>query len=577
MLKLIPPYLIYLTFILVIIPSLAAIFIRYSLYCHLRNLATKVTRLLNPETSRGQQPKIVETLEQRFRETSRKLERVNTIALIDGIYTQEKFILFNLSLRCEQWDYFCHVLPNLLLAFGLLGTFWGITGNLYDLSQTLDNASGDISNLITQLQTPLQNMGIAFITSLTALFFSSLLTILNLRWNTSLAKSVLVTSLEDYLDNIFQTTIEGKTRLDKAIDRMVKQQEEFLTRFHEKVGQVLETTIGNAANKMVVANQSFQNNVDSLVSRFQDISGSLATSTDTFQESTFSLKEQVKTIAEVVTVFKKSSDRIETSTTSFQKASEKIEASKFSENLENLTRDLATTQKSFAQSTEYLGDRVTKISESHQQVVQLAEQVYTQLQEASEKLQYSAVGFIEVSQTIKQTDFADKLATATKELAIIPSQFKESTAILHESIPSLNKAIAAINKSTNKNIKLVEQVNSLNQNLTQLLNSSDKRIELETASFDRIQSEISQLISTFDRNYHQIFTSHNQRLELETASFDRIQSELGKMLFQFKQHGEQVNSGLSTLSDRLVSNSSQQLNIYNQQLQKINETFNRII
>jgi hypothetical protein len=78
----------------------------------------------------------------------------------------------------------------------LLGTFWGITGNLYDLSQTIDKASGDITNLITQLQTPLQNMGIAFITSLTALFFSSLLTILNLRWNTNLAKSVLVTSLD---------------------------------------------------------------------------------------------------------------------------------------------------------------------------------------------------------------------------------------------------------------------------------------------------------------------------------------------------------------------------------------------
>jgi methyl-accepting chemotaxis protein len=541
MLKLIPPYLIYLTFILVIIPSLAAIFIRYSLYCHLKNLATKVTRLLTPETSRGQQPKIVETLERRFKETSQKLEQVNTIALIDGIYTQEQFTLFNLSLRCEQWDYFCHVLPNLLLAFGLLGTFWGITGNLYDLSQIIDKASGDITNLITQLQTPLQNMGIAFITSLTALFFSSLLTILNLRWNTNLAKSVLVTSLEDYLDNIFQTSIEGKTRLDKAIDRMVKQQEEFLSRFHEKVGQVLETSIGNAANKMVTANQSFQNNVDSLVSRFQDVSGSLAASTNNFQESTFSLKEQVKTIAEVISVFKKSSDCLETSTISFQKASEKIEASKFSEHLENLTKDLATTQKSFSQSTGYLGNQVIKITESHQQAVQLAEQVYSQLQQASEKLQDSAMGFIKASEIIQQTDFADKLATATKELSVIPSQFTESTAILHESIPSLNKAIATINESANKNIKLVEQINNLNQHSTQILESSDKRIELEK------------------------------------ASFDRIQSELEKLLFQFKQHGEQVNSGLSTLSDRLLNKSSQQLDSYNQQLQKINEKFNRII
>jgi methyl-accepting chemotaxis protein len=633
MLKLIPPELILITLILVILPSILAGLIRYKLYNHLTDSANKITRLLSPETSHGKQPPIVETLKRRYKEASQHLEKVNTVALIDGIYTQEKFTFFNFSLRCEQWDYFCQVLPNLLLAFGLLGTFFGITGNLYNLSQTIDRAEGDISNLVAQLQTPLQNMGIAFITSLAALLFSSALTVINLRWNTNLAKSLLIHSLEDYLDNIFQSTIEGKTRLDKAIDRMVKQQEEFLSRFHENIGRVLETSIGNAANKMVTANQSFQNNVDSLVSRFQDVSGSLAASTNNFQGSTSLLKEQVKTISEVVTVFKKSSDRIETSTASFQKASEKIEASKFSENLENLTRDLATTQKSFSQSTEFLGNQVTKISESHQQAVQLAEQVYTQLQQASEKLQYSAMGFVEASQTIQQSNFADKLSTATKELAVIPSQFQESTAILHESIPSLNKAIAAINKSANKNINLVEQVNSLNQYSTQILESSDKRIELETASFDRIQSELNNLVTTLNKHQEQtnlamtnfggkLLTSFEQktdththnlkivgqnleqylgnlgeikgqitnlvstfteystksfaygerRIELEKNSFEGIQSELNNLISQFKQNGQQVNAnlnGIGMTSDRLLKSFEQQTNNNTGQFQQL--------
>jgi DNA repair exonuclease SbcCD ATPase subunit len=571
MLNLIPLHLIFLTLILVIIPSIAAGILRYSLYRHLTDSANKVTRLLTSQTSRGQQPKIVEILERRFREASQQLEKVNTIALIDGIYTQEKFTFFNLSLRCEQWDYFCNVLPNLLLAFGLLGTFFGITGNLYDLSQTIDKAQGDINGLVTQLQAPLQNMGIAFITSLMAIAFSSLLTVVNLRCNTNLAKSLFITSLEDYLDNIFQPTIEGKTRLDKSIDSMVKQQEEFLTRFHEKVGQVLEQTIGNAANKMVSANQNFQNNVDSLVSRFQDVSGSLAASTDSFQQSTFTLKEQIQAVTKIVPQVQQSSQKLENGSTIFQLAANKIEQSKFSENLENLTANLATTQKSFAQSTEFLGNQVTKIADSHQQAVQLAEQVYSQLQEASQKLQYSAMGFVEASQTIQQSDFADKLAIATKELAVIPTQFQESTAILHQSIPSLNKAIAVINKSANKNINLVEQVNSLNQHSTQILESSDKRIELETASFDRIQLELNKIVSTLNRHSTQIFESSSQKLELETASFDRIQVELNQIVSTLNQHQEQVNLSMEKFGGRLLASFEQKTDTHTQKLQLVGD------
>ncbi|MGD1919943.1 MAG: hypothetical protein ACFCAD_14270 [Pleurocapsa sp.] len=89
------------------------------------NSANKVSRLLTFD-SRGQQPQIVDNLEARFRQASLKLEQVNTMALIDGLYSQEKLKFLGISLRCEQWDYFCKALPNLLLAFGLLGTFIGI-------------------------------------------------------------------------------------------------------------------------------------------------------------------------------------------------------------------------------------------------------------------------------------------------------------------------------------------------------------------------------------------------------------------------------------------------------------------
>ncbi|WP_107669110.1 hypothetical protein [Cyanothece sp. BG0011] len=147
----------------------------------------------------------------------------------------------------KKWDYFCRIFPNLLLAFGLFGTFLGITRNLYSLNETISNIGVEADNFIDQFQIPLQNMGIAFISSLIALACSSLLTLINLRCNTTSAKYALISSLEDYLDNILQPTIEGKTRLDKAINRMVDQQNEFLTRFHENVTQAVKSSLGSVA------------------------------------------------------------------------------------------------------------------------------------------------------------------------------------------------------------------------------------------------------------------------------------------------------------------------------------------
>lgn len=117
----IPLYLIVITLFLVVIPSVITIVIRISLYRYLIDLTNKVQRLIKTGSAEGQ-PKIIQTLEDRFEQASKQLEQVNTAALIDQIYSQEKIRGFRFT--CEQIDYLCRILPNLLLAFGLLGTFW---------------------------------------------------------------------------------------------------------------------------------------------------------------------------------------------------------------------------------------------------------------------------------------------------------------------------------------------------------------------------------------------------------------------------------------------------------------------
>ena len=601
-LEIFPFELLLLTIILVIIPTILAALLRHSLYRYLIDSANKVSRLLT-QVNRGKQPTIVGKLEERFKLASENLEQVNTMALIDGLYGQERLNFFGISLRCEQWDYFCRTLPNLLLAFGLLGTFIGISFNLYNLSQTISQTGAnadDLNYLVSQLQVPLQNMGIAFFSSLIAIACSSILIILNSIWNTSFAKSLLISSLEDYLDNIFKINVQGSTRLDKAVDRMVKQQEEFLNRFHEKVGQVLENTIGSAANKMVNANLGFQNNVDSMVSRFNDISSSMAVSTNSFQESALSLEKQIENVTLIVPKFETAANKIDSSSILYLQGAEKIEQSKFSENLENITKDLSDTYKSFSKSTAFLGNQVYSISEGHQQTIELAQQVYTHLETSSNRLQDSSLGFIEAAETFKESDFANQLTTATNQLVTVPQQFNQSTAILHQSTDALGRAINNINTSTQGTNILIEQVNKLNQHSTELLEKSDRNVQQEITELNRMVNVLSQhkeqINSSIGNFGEKILTSFKEQtdnsvIELQNINtgmnnssksfqlsqieiakltailgnysnnFNSINSNLSNIANTSEQHGKQLNSnlnGIGLISDRLLTGFEQQ-------------------
>jgi hypothetical protein len=191
-LSLIPGYLIFLAVILVILPTTAAILLRYSLYRHLKNLSVKARRLLGGVKTEST-PKLIAQLEQRFVDTNLNPEQINTASIIEGAYSHEKFYFFGVYLGCEFIDSLCRILPNLLLSFGLLGTFLGITSNLSSLSQTITQIDiNDVRNLVEELNKPLQGMGVAFTTSLIAIACSSLLTVFNLLWNTNLVKSSLL-------------------------------------------------------------------------------------------------------------------------------------------------------------------------------------------------------------------------------------------------------------------------------------------------------------------------------------------------------------------------------------------------
>ena len=252
--SLIPGYLVFLSIVLVILPTILAVLLRFCLYRHLKYLAGKARRLLSGVKLEST-PKIIIKLEQRFVDSNINSDQLNTAAVIEGAYSQEKFYFLGLSLGCEFIDNFCRILPNLLLSFGLLGTFLGITFNLANLSQTITQIDiNDVRNLVEELDRPLQGMGVAFTTSLIAIACSSLLTVLNLIWNTNIAKASLLSSIEDYIDNIYLPKIQPVSSLEEAIARFSR---DFDGMVH-KIGDTIEESMSKAFIKIQNSAETFQ-------------------------------------------------------------------------------------------------------------------------------------------------------------------------------------------------------------------------------------------------------------------------------------------------------------------------------
>ncbi len=469
--------------VLVMLPAIAVLTLRLSLHKKLQEINDKVSRLLISGEKEGIQPDIVKRLRIRYQSASKKLEHVNTLALIDSIYREERVRFLFFKTQFDRADGITRALPNLLIAFGLIGTFLGITSNLTNISEIVtgfSDSNGNITGLVQKLQKPLQDMGIAFSASSFGLSFGSMLTIVNTIFNTSIAKHQLIASLEDYLDNIYKPTVEGNTRLDTAIDRMVKQQQEFLTRFHENVGAALERSFGKAANQIAEECGRINQIAENVYTNFSNAAGTISTGATRFQQAANSLESQTKNLADYLYEFKSG---VET----FRVSAEQLEKNSIIQNIDRVLAELNTSQQAFATSTTTLQDSLIGITTSNQTAAQLAQQVYQTWQDSTTQI-------VAASETIGAGAIIFQKSTTSLEA---------QTQTFVESIPQLKAGVdtfvAAANKVKTNNI--IKHLNTLVENLGTTHSAFTSSTQTLTAGVEGIMSSNQQANQIADRIY----------------------------------------------------------------------------
>jgi methyl-accepting chemotaxis protein len=557
----IPLYLIVITVFLVVIPSVITIILRRYLYRYLIDLTNKVQRLIKTGSAEGQ-PKIIQTLEARFEEASKQLEQVNTAALIDQIYSQETIKGFRFT--CEQIDYLCRILPNLLLAFGLLGTFLGITINLSTLSQTINQTNpSDINNLVSELQKPLEGMSIAFTTSLTGLFFSALVTVANFIFNSGLAKYRLISSLEDYLDNVYFPEVQGDTRLDKIVNRMVSQQDEFLTNFGKTVREAVEQSMGKVAQQIADGNKETTDLARQVYEKFTDAAGTISSAANEFQNS----MTELNTTSQI-----------------FKQSAETFNQSEFPLKLSLAVVDLSNTQQKFSESatslaatTELIINALIEIENSSQSLINLGEEIKSMNQTSIQVLDLHQNNQNLLSEIIPQLHAgANSYEKAVNKLDNLDQRVSDKfnnfdqliTAIsqLLESVKTyttelISKVATETENSNQSLISLSEEIKAMNQTSIQVLDLHQNNQNLLTEIIPGLQqgaNSYEKAVSKLD--------DLDQRVSDKFNNFDQLITAMTQLLKSVKTYTNNVNTTISVASNQIDAN--------NQKLMKLLENNN---
>ncbi|MFM6833206.1 MAG: hypothetical protein ACKPKC_02000 [Dolichospermum sp.] len=547
----IPLYLILITVFLVVIPSLSTIVIRIYLYRYLIGLTDKVQRLIKTGI-RGVQPKIIQTLEDRFEQASKQLEQVNTGALIDQIYSQETIKGFT----CEQIDYLCRILPNLLLAFGLLGTFLGITINLSTLSQTINQTNpSDINNLVSELQKPLEGMSIAFTTSLTGLFFSALLTIVNFLFNSGFAKYRLISSLEDYLDNVYFPEVQGDTRLDKIVNKMVSQQDEFLTNFGETVRKAVEQSMGKVAKQIADGNKETTDLARQVYEKFTDAAGTISRAANEFQDSMSALNKTSQI---------------------FKQSAETFNQSEFPLKLSLAVADLSNTQQKFSESatslaatTELIINTLIGIENSSQSLISLSEEIKAMNQTSIQVLELHQNNQNLMSEIIPQLQQgANSYQKAVNKLDDLDQRIHDKANNFDQLMTAMSQLLENVKtyttESQNSNqslINLGEEIKSINQTSIQVLELHQTNQNLLTEIIPQLQ----QGANSYQKAVNKL-DDLDQRLNDKFNNFDQLMTAMSQLLENVKIYTHDVNNIISITSNKIDAN--------NQRLMKLLENNN---
>ncbi len=468
------------------IPALIAVCLRWLCYQYLRGLNHDLSRwldLVDRAIISDRLSGIITKLHHRYAQVSLKTDRVNTIALVEVVYAKQRIRWPFGKISLERIDAYTRVLPNLLLSFGLIGTFIGITTNLVSLSGIINSTSAsDVNELVAALKSPLEGMGIAFISSLAALFTSAFLITTNLFLNIGTQKNDLLSGFEDYLDNIYQPSLNGDSKLDKTIDHMANTFDRFLISFGDSIKSAVEAALQDKIQEISNAYIKVSEIAVQTYSHLDDASGKISQGADRLQSSALILNQAVKDIHD--SEFAQSLSK----TTSAMRAT----VNEFDISSQRLSKTVESTEKLFEKSGVSFSEAINKLVNTQDGFVSSIDslnQAANTVNEGTSGFQSAATELQQAAQSIKESEFVQSLASATSGLKNTVGEFQSSSKNLAETISGIHNFMDESNNHFSSQITDLSVIQNSFASSSENLNEtvSSLRHSLEDSFLNKIE------------------------------------------------------------------------------------------
>ncbi|QFZ92225.2 methyl-accepting chemotaxis protein [Synechococcus elongatus] len=516
----------------------------------------------------------------RYSKAAEQLDVVPVSALLDNALGRERIRVFLFSFSFPQAAFLLRSTPNLLIAVGLLGTFAGITQNLQNLGDILPQVEriADSSSVIANLRRPLAAMAIAFYSSLFGLGCSLFLTLATYLRSPIVERQRLLATLEAFIDTVYSPVFAGETRMDKAVDRLTVQFENFLNNFSTAVRDTLKEAFDERLDTFFNISSGLLSQAESLQRQASNASTTLLAAATRFEEAAITFDNS--TFGELLD---SATIRLEKSEVKLS-ASAKELAQQFDVVGGGLQRALnqieqatgamnATTQASaeLAQSGQLLLNEVRPISQEFKKTTQSFSQTQKKFGELTKGLDTLSSRQTESLQQMKTViEKIDQQAVSTNQaLTHQGSQLTEGFSVLAQNLSQ---------QSTETSRTLIGQSKEISQGFSHLQGHLETAANNHRSSLDRLQQEIIDRLSAIVREIEsasRTLLSTNQDLQAYVSQGETVKSQWDQLLKNVQTYLDKTTETIRQLEQIKVQD-SQSLSALQGEMDKLSRLFSSV-
>ncbi|MEI6327894.1 MAG: hypothetical protein WCP16_01590 [Pseudanabaena sp. ELA645] len=539
-------------FVFVILLTVIVAAIRIYLKKDLDRLASQVNNLI-----RSRSPitdSIIEEVIERcqsYKETKNS-DGFHVSVIIDQVYSQNKLrigFLF-LEARRDSWDFVCRSFPSILISLGLLGTFIGMAHNLNSIqgvvndtvtnvppiidkvvngtvpnvppitNEVVNGAVPNVNPIINSLKEAISGMATAFYSSLFALLCGISLTLINLIFNTSVAKYRFLSTLEDYLNNSI-TFSDTTTLLNGINDSLKSFRSELIQAFETTIVTAISNSFASQVTRIIDQNQKATQILTESANRFMEASKDVSASAASFQNATLAL-----TKSDVPNSINKFTETINKVSPILEKATSSVAESSI--RFHDTTHLLGLCTKEFVELRKLVFSLITQIQSINQNLLESSDR----FKESSASISGSAESFSNTVGLLSESNLPDSINNFSTTITESTSIFKETSTSIAASSGQFRDAI--------------------------------QKLDMYTQSFEQLQQKIHQLIPITQTNQEElkkaipIIIQEKQALFFAIESIKKLQPSLEKLhsnveisaqnLSSKSQEFLQLQDGLSQLT-----------------------------